>query len=201
MTKNWSLKGTYFEACNCDAACPCVFLSAPTDGECTVLIAWHIDDGRYGDVDLNGLNVAMAVHSPGHMVEVPWKAALYVDERASENQQGALTQIFAGQAGGHPARLGAHVGEVLGVTSLPMDYQAEGKERSLRIDGVAEAQISAIEGQGGGDVTVEGHPLCIAPGFPAVTAKSSKLSYSDHGQQWEISGKTGFYSPFAYSAE
>ncbi|MEE8334606.1 MAG: DUF1326 domain-containing protein, partial [Alphaproteobacteria bacterium] len=45
----WSLKGTYFESCNCDAACPCVFLSAPTDGDCTVLIGWHIDQGNDGD--------------------------------------------------------------------------------------------------------------------------------------------------------
>jgi len=28
---------------NCEAACPCVFLSPPTEGECKVLIGWHID--------------------------------------------------------------------------------------------------------------------------------------------------------------
>jgi hypothetical protein len=39
MAESWKVRGTYFETCNCAVACPCVFLSAPTDGECTVLIA------------------------------------------------------------------------------------------------------------------------------------------------------------------
>src|SRR5580704_9606157 len=43
MTTSWKIAGSYFEACNCEVACPCVFTSPPTGGECTVLIAWHID--------------------------------------------------------------------------------------------------------------------------------------------------------------
>lgn len=65
MSDSWTLKGAYFETCNCETACPCVFLSPPTEGECTVLLAWHVDEGRFGDVSLNGLNVALAAHSPG----------------------------------------------------------------------------------------------------------------------------------------
>ena len=113
----WQLEGTYFEACSCALACPCVMLSAPTEGECRALIAWHVERGRDGEVDLAGLNVAIAVHSPGHMMETKWQAALYLDERASAAQKDALTRIFAGQAGGHPAVLASFVGEVLGVAS------------------------------------------------------------------------------------
>jgi hypothetical protein len=198
MATEWKLSGTYFEACNCDVACPCVFLSAPTSGECTALIGWHIDQGSFGDVVLDGLNVALAVHSPGHMLDVKWKVALYLDDKADQTQNQALTQIFAGQAGGHPARLGAHIGEVLGVKSVGIDYQVNGKRRSIQIADVAEAEIEAIEGQGATEVTVENHPLCIAPGYPAVTAKSKKLSYQDYGLQWQISEKNGFFSPFTY---
>lgn len=122
MATKWQLTGTYFETCNCEAACPCVFLSAPSSGECTVLIAWHVDKGRFEDTVLDGLNVALAVHSPGHMAEVPWRAVLYFDDRAEDDQKDALTQIFTGQAGGHPATLVSHVGEVLGISSVPIDY-------------------------------------------------------------------------------
>jgi len=198
MSEKWNLDGTYFEACNCDTGCPCVFLSEPTTGECTVLVGWHIDKGIYGDVDLSGLNVALAVYSPGNMVEVKWQAALYFDDTASDPQRQALTQIFAGEAGGHPARLVSHVGEVLGVSSVAIDYHANGKQRSIRIGDVAAAEIEAIGGQGEAGVTIEGHPLCIAPGYPAVVAKSKKLTYQDHGFQWEITGKNGFFSPFGY---
>ena len=195
---SWNLRGTYFEACNCNVACPCVFLSPPTDGECRVLIAWHVDQGQDGEVDLKGLNVAMAIHSPGHMMQTKWRAALYLDARASEAQKQALTRIFAGQAGGHPATLASFVGDVLGVASVGIDYQAQGQKRSLSIPGIVDAEIEAIDGQGGGNVTISGHPLCVAPGEPAVVAKSTRLDYSDHAMTWAISDCNGFYSPFAY---
>ncbi|MGE5668700.1 MAG: DUF1326 domain-containing protein [Betaproteobacteria bacterium] len=194
----WSLKGSYFEACNCEVACPCVFLSAPTDGQCTALVAWHVDQGSFGGVKLDGLNVALAVHSPGHMAQVKWKVALYLDDRASEAQRGALTQIFAGQAGGHPAMLTSHVGEVIGVTSAPMTFQAKGRERSLEIGKIAEATIESIDGQGGAEVTIDNHPLCIAPGHAAVASRSREVSYQDHGLNWKFSKKNGFHSPFTY---
>jgi len=28
--KSWILQGSYFETCNCDTACPCVWMQAPT---------------------------------------------------------------------------------------------------------------------------------------------------------------------------
>ena len=201
MTENnWSLTGTYFETCNCDVACPCVFLSPPTDGECTVLIGWHIDNGHFDDISLNDFNVALAVHSPGHMLQVKWNVAVYLDDNANEAQKDALLKIFSGQAGGHPSLLAAHIGNVLGVKSVVIDYQANGKKRSLRISDVAEAEIEAIEGQGGAEVTVTNHPLCIAPGHSAVAAKSKRLLFNDHELSWDISDKNGFYSPFSYEA-
>lgn len=201
MSHDWKVNGTYFEACNCEAACPCIFLSDPTDDVCTALVAWHIDQGTFGDVRIDDLNVALTVHSPGNMATTPWRAAVYFDDRASKSQKEALTQIFTGQSGGHPSRLVSHIGEILGVSSLPMTYQADGKRRSLKIEGVAEAEIEAFAGQGGADITVDNHPLCIAPGHKAVVSKSKHVTYQDHGMAWEFSGKNGLYSPFTYQSE
>lgn len=200
MSGTWTLNGTYFEACNCDAACPCVFLSAPTTGECTALVGWHVDDGDFGGVSLDGLNVVMGLHSPGHMAEVQWRVALYVDGRASEEQRNALTTIFGGQAGGHPAALASHVGEILGVSTASIDIHTDGKSRSLTIDDVARVSIVAIEGQGGADVKIENHPFAVTPGYPLTGARSTEFSYIDHGFQWDLSGKNGFFSPFRYAA-
>ena len=94
--KNFS--GTYFETCNCEVACPCVFLGSPSSADCTVLIAWHIDQGGFGDTKLDGLNAVLAVHSPGHMLKTKWQVALYLDQRASPPQAEALGKIFSGQA-------------------------------------------------------------------------------------------------------
>lgn len=198
MSKDWMISGTYFEACNCDAACPCIFLSDPTEDECTALVGWHIEEGHLEGVSLDGLNVVLAVVSPGNMVQVKWDAAIYIDDQADEAQQGALTRIFTGQEGGHLAQLVSQVGNVLGIKNAPIDYSANGKQRHLSVVGVAEAEIEAIAGQDGGDVTIEGHPLCIAPRQTFVVAKSKQLTFDDYNLHWEISDKNGFYSPFTY---
>lgn len=200
MPQGWDLAGTYFETCNCEVACPCVFHSPPSMGQCTVLVAWHVDRGQFDGVLLNDLNVALAVHSPGNMIHGNWQAALYIDDRATTGQKDALMRIFTGQAGGHPAMLVSLVTQFLGAKSMPIEYQAQGKRRSLRIPGVAEAEIEALSGQDGAEATISGHPLCIAPGHPAVVAKSKRLSYRDYDFRWEISDRNGFYSAFAYRA-
>ncbi len=200
MSEKWKISGTYFEACNCDIACPCTFLSAPTTGECNALVGWHINEGSFDDVNLDGLNVALAVHSPGHMLEVKWQAAVYLDETASETQHDALAKIFTGKVGGHPAILVSFVGEVLGLKSVPIEFEANGKQRKLKIVNVAEMEVEGLQNESGADVSINNPLLGIAPGYPLMVAKSTKLNYTDHGITWEISGKNGFYSPFTYQA-
>ena len=112
MTTNaWSLTGTYFESCNCDTACPCVFLTPPTEDECTVLVGWHIDRGNVDELRLDGRNVALAVKSPGHMATEPrpWRCTSTTGRTVGSPD--ALTRIFTGQEGGHPKRLAGHIGE------------------------------------------------------------------------------------------
>lgn len=197
----WSLKGTYFESCNCEVACPCLFLSPPSTGECEALVGWHIEQGSDDDVSLDGLNVALAVRSPGHMATTPWTVAVYVDERADEAQNASLMKIFGGQGGGHPARLASHIGEILGARKVPIEFTVDGGRHALKIPGIAAVEIETSSGQGDGPITISGHPLCIAPGFPATVATSTHLSYTDHGFAWDLSEKTAVFSPFAYQGD
>ena len=198
MPERWSVAGSYFDACNCETVCPCVFLSTPTTGECTTLFAWHIDRGNFGDVTLDGLNVALAVYAPGHMMQVKWKAGLYLDERGTGDQRDALTQIFTGQVGGHLAILTSFIDEMLGVKSVAIDFHAEGKRRSVTIADIADVEIEAIEGQAGSDAMISNFPLTCVPGEPVVVARSRRLNYLDHGMKWEVAAKHGVYSPFYY---
>lgn len=78
MAQSWNLAGTYFETCNCEVACPCVFLSPPSMGECTVLVAWHVDHGQFDGVLLHNLNVALAVRSLGNMIKGNWQRLLSI---------------------------------------------------------------------------------------------------------------------------
>ncbi len=197
----WQISGDYFESCNCEVACPCVFLSDPSHGHCDVGVAWHIDRGAFDGTRLDGLNVSAAFHAPGNMMRPKtWQAAVYLDARANQAQAEALGKIFSGAAGGHFAVVAGLIGELVGVKAVPIEYKAEGRRRSMKAGDALEMAIEAIQGgDPGKDVLVSNTPLCIAPGFPSVVARSSKSVYRDHGRSWDSSGKNGYYSRFDYS--
>jgi hypothetical protein len=198
-SSKWDLKGSYFETCNCEVECPCIFTSDPSHGDCTVLATWHIDEGKFNGVSLGGLNVAGVFHSPGNMLKTKWRVALYIDDRASKDQANALTRIFGGQEGGVPGALASFIGEVAGVKSARIEYSARGKNRSVKIPRIAEAEIEAIEGQGGSEVQIQNHPIAVSPGNVAVVSRSKKFSFHDLGFEAELSNRSGLYAPFKYS--
>ncbi len=197
---NWNIKGTYVEACNCETVCPCIFFSPPTDDSCTVMLGWHIDEGLFDGTSLDGLNAALLAHSPGNMKDGNWKVALYVDDRADDAQNQALMGIFSGQAGGHIANLGPLIGEVLGARPATISLDALDGGFSFSVQGLGSAEAQALEGQGGGAVTVAGHPLAVSPGETAIVARTSNLELDDYGFTVNMTDKAAMSAPFSYSS-
>ena len=197
-TKNWMVQGRYFETCNCETACPCVWLQPPSEGDCKLLVAWHIDQGHLHDRSLDGLNVAMACYAPGHMKDGNWQAALYVDERADDSQFEAIVQIFSGQQGGHPAILMSFVDKVLGVKKVKIDYREQDNSCYLTIPGIAQAEIESIQGIAGGQAEINNPPLCVVTSHPSIVARSKNYQYHDYDKNWQFSERNGFFSAFVY---
>lgn len=193
----WNVKGLFMEACNCEAMCPCVVGNAPTPGTCGVLLGYHIESGRKGDVALDGLNVVRMNFLPGHIAKGNWRGAFYIDERASPEQREALSAIFSFKLGGAFAAQARLVAEVLGVKFVPITFEGQGRQWKMTIAGIGDADIIAIEGFGGKEIRVEN---LQGRAFPHVVAKSTHTAYKDFDLQWEISGKNGFYAPFAFSS-
>lgn len=200
MQPDWRLEGEYFEACNCISVCPCIWLNPPSEGECKLLVGWHIDRGHLGATCLDGLNVALACYAPGNMRDGNWQVALYLDRRVNEAQRVALEQIFSGRVGGQPALLMSFVTKVLGSYLAKIDFMADGKRRRMVIEGVAEAEIEGIEGIRGGASTIDNPPLCVVTSHPAAVAKSKRYTYRDPNFHWEFTDRNGFYSPFIYES-
>jgi len=199
MDNDWKLTGQYLESCSCQEACPCIFMGKPTEGDCSALVGWHVEQGHFNDTRLDGLNVLVALNSPGHMAEGNWKVVLYVDQAANEQQRGALAGIFAGEHGGHPALLASFIGEVQGMEYLPINFENSASGCGFRVGNVAHASSQAIEGQAGQQVTVQNHPLAVAPGQTLVVAKSESLSHQGHGLNFEFNDRMAYYSPFSYT--
>jgi hypothetical protein len=204
---NWRLEGDYFDGCNCKSICPCVFMLDPTEGDCKAVGAWHIEKGHFNDgnntINLDNLNAAAVFYAPGNMFTGPkMKMAVYLDERASNDQKDVLTKIFTGQVGGGSffGALMPHIGEVIGIRSVPIEFIVEGKKRrKIKIPSALDLEI---EGMTGSDTNKESKVVnpafAVAPGYDPVIARSTKHTYKDHGLEWDNTGRNSFYSRFTY---
>ena len=200
----WQLSGEYFENCNCDVVCPCLFspnpqlTSQPTQGACELALAFHVDSGRYGDVNIDGLNAVVMVRTPGVMAEGNWAVAVYLDERASEGQHDALQSIFTGANGGPIAAVAPLISNVLGVKSAAITFRKDGLRRSVTIPDVMSLSVHALPG-GAPDkeIWASGASPFASPVSMAVGDDESR--WSDYGMRWDNSGKNGHYAPISWS--
>jgi hypothetical protein len=199
MAESWQISGDYFESCSCEFVCPCVasnMSAMPTKGSCSVGLAFHIDRGHYGDVQLDGLNFALLVFTPGVMgTPASWKVGLILDERSDEKQGEAITAIASGQGGGPMANLGPLLGEFLGVERASIDYQKDGLKRSVKIAEKLDLAIEAVE-----SAVKPGEPVQITNTLhPAnstlALAKASRAHLNGFGLSWDdASGKNNGHS-------
>jgi hypothetical protein len=202
--RKWRLVGDYFENCSCDIVCPCLVstkaMSArPTQGVCDVVMVFHIDEGSYDEVGLDGLNVALAAHTPGPMAEGDWTLAVYVDERASDEETAAIGAIFGGAEGGPMAAFAPLVGQHLGVKKVAIKYTIEGKSRSVEIPGVLSMAVVPLASMHpSGEIWgMTGHP--VAPEKIAFAVGCEGNRFTDHGMNWNNSGRNGHYAPIEWS--
>jgi hypothetical protein len=108
--RGWAIAGSYFEACNCEAICPCRRVGEraggrSTYGICQFTLSWQISQGRAGGLRVDDLAVVMAGWYDDDEPGSPWRVSLYLDQRASQGQQEALAAIFLGRAGGTTFRI------------------------------------------------------------------------------------------------
>jgi hypothetical protein len=97
MSTSWHIKGRELGNCNCAYGCPCQFNSLPTHGHCKALIGYQFDEGKYGDVRLDGLRAALIVSWPGPIHEGNGTMQAIIDERADQRQREALRKIMHGE--------------------------------------------------------------------------------------------------------
>lgn len=199
----WSIRGEYFENCNCDVICPCIhnhLRARPTQGHCDVVLIFNIEQGQYGNVSLGGLNFIMALTTPGVMSEGNATAALYIDERANEQQREALTAIVSGEAGGPPAVIGEFIPitNFLGVKFVPISFRKEGHQRGASVPGILDFNVEGLTGANSDDVQWldnVGHPANTR----LAVAQGTRSTYRDYDFNWDNTGQNGHFAPFNWS--
>lgn len=201
----WQLSGDWFDVCSCSMPCPCEFAQPPTGNHCQGVLAYHVREGHYGDVRLDGLNLVALGEFEGNI----WDGAkvalgIFLDDRAHEAQQQALQAIFGGEAGGWPAQFAATVGDLRGMELRPItvevsdDLSRFSVEVSGRVRAVAEALTGPTTPEGKRVQLLNPPGSEVGPGQVATWA----VATTDHvdapglGFTWQWDGRSSKHIPF-----
>ncbi|MEM6943769.1 MAG: DUF1326 domain-containing protein [Pseudomonadota bacterium] len=190
--KHWTIEGELILNCNCTVFCPCVVSLGkhpPTEGYCQAWMGVRIDKGEYDGEDLSGLNVGMMLDIPGEMARGNWKAAAYIDERASDKAYDALIKIFSGAARGTTGLFSMLVGEFLGAERQPISYETEGKTRRLIVGKKIKGSVAPIEGNDP-DIEVKVTNTGYWMGADVTIAMASQGRVRDRGRVWDFDGRS-----------
>ena len=200
---NWQIRGQYYETCNCDFVCPCVpgqLAVMPTKDTCIFAMAYQIEQGRYGNVPLDGLGFILLGSTPAEMGKGNWSVGVIVDERGTAEQRDAIAAIASGAAGGPVAALSGLVGTVLGVETSSIEFTRDGVSWSVRASGKLDMAARGTNG-----LNPAAPPLQLSnTGHPAADtfflARAERSHLSALGLSWnDTSGRNnGQYAPFAW---
>lgn len=188
----WAIKGELILNCNCTVFCPCVVSLGkhpPTEGYCQAWAGVRIDEGHYGDADLSGLNVGLVLEIPGLMARGNWKAAAYIDERASDAAYEGLIDVFSGKARGTTGLFKVLVSEFLGAERAPVLFETEGKTRRLIVGKQIHGEVVPVGGADSDqDIVVTNTEYWMGPDITVATATKGRVRA--FGRVWDFDGRS-----------
>jgi hypothetical protein len=198
----WAISGTYLEACNCDAICPCRTVGGrkggrSTYGACMGALSWEVEEGGTEELSLEGLRTVLALRYGDDEPGSPWDFVLYVDDRADPDQANLLREIFLGELGGTPLDQFPWVfkpSRLLGVRAAPIEIDHSeargwfraGKEVTVRV----------------GEPIADQEPVtCVIPGHDRAghELRGEFIEVSDDPLAFAFEDRCGYWSTFSYS--
>jgi hypothetical protein len=199
---SYHLEGRLLEVCNCKVLCPCWIGEDPDNPTCDTIIAWRIDKGTVDGVDVGGNTVATVAHVPGNILEGNWRAAIFLDENASKEQEDALLKVYSGKAGGPVAQLAALIGEVVSVERAPIKFTVDEGTGELAIGQDYYAELEPYRGPTGGLTTLSNTVFSTVPGAPVFVGKAPTYRSKNPalGIELNIKDHNALQSTFVFDA-
>ncbi len=197
----WKLEADYLESCNCEFGCPCNFSGLPSGGRCEALVGYHIRNGGYGGVRLDGLNFVYAASWPRAIHEGGGTMRVYIDEAASAEQRSALAEIAYGRAGGtgcFPV-FAATMRHKLDPQFGPVLIRIDGKRSSFSVPGVLEVQFTPhVDPVSGSEQEVQ---VSLPKGFIwqlANAVKTVAMRITTPNLNFDHSGRNAFWTTIEF---
>ncbi|MGI9078920.1 MAG: DUF1326 domain-containing protein [Gemmatimonadaceae bacterium] len=184
LRTSFKVKAMSLEACSCAHGCNCQFGGFPNEGICEFLIGYEVRDGKFGEVNLNGVRFVVAAKYPNAIHEGNGHVALFIDEKATADQVSAIAAICTGAQGGMPwEALAATVARLEGPIQKRIEMNMDGQHSSFSITGVLECRATPLKDSVTG-AEKEVHITYPTGGFfwndgNIVTTETTKISWGD----------------------
>ena len=205
----WMLAGSYLEACNCDAVCPCRTVGGrpggrSTHGECVGALSWLVadgaaDDGAAGALSLDGLAVVLVFRYSDDEPGSPWDYTLHLDARGGAAERSALEEIFLGHRGGSPTEQFPWVRKpavLLRVCASDIEIDHTPGRGWFRAGRATTVRVR--------EPVLDQEPVtCVIPGHrrSGTELYVDLVEADDPPLEWKLEGVCGYESTFAYSGD
>ncbi len=198
----WNLKADYVETCNCEYGCPCNFSGFPTYGFCRALVFFHIREGHYGDIKLDGLEVIDAESWPKAIHEGNGTKQLFITKNADEKQRESIINIFSGNAkgNGYFALFAPTFKYILEPQFVDIKSKIDGRYSSFSVPGIIDVQVENFKNPVTGEE--QDAKVTVPKGFifkVADAAKTKIMRILTPNLNFDDSGKNAFYSVVEFS--
>jgi hypothetical protein len=188
---SFRIAGTYLEACNCDAVCPCRTVDGTTGGRathgvCFGALSWRVEKGEATGLDLSGAGAVMTYSYSDDEPGSPWTLVLYVDGPDE------LGDILLGRLGGEHVR------------TLPWvrkpTASIEVRHARIEFDDGAVRVGDAVRLRATRPYETDSAISCIVPGHdrPGTELINDEVMVDDPPFAFELRGTCGFRREFDY---
>ena len=198
----YHLEGSLLEVCNCNVLCPCWIGEDPDYGTCDTIVAWHFDKGTINGVDVAGHTIAMIAHVPGNILQGNWKAAVYLDDKVTPQQED-----------GDPGRLHREAGRARRRAREAGRRSGVGREGAAQVRRPGRhghdqdrrrgyAELEPYKSATGATTTLTDTVFSTVPGAPVFVGKSPhyRSKNAKLGIDLDMKGHNALQSTFVFDA-
>ena len=199
---SWRMRGNVMEVCSCELTCPCNFGGAPTQTPCEAIVGLNIQNGNYGNTQLDNLNVIFTLSIPGNLFDGNWTMGTYIDQRANPEQMEALGTILSGQAGSWFAAVSGLITNPLPPKQVPISFDPVEGGYHITVPGLLEIVTEMVPNPMGGaplDTQVTGLAVPFYSAGAASVRRSSTFKLTDSDLSYEHPGKSSLVGTLDYS--
>jgi hypothetical protein len=198
----YHLEGRLLEVCNCRVLCPCWIGEDPDFGTCDTIVAWRFDKGTIDGVDVAGRTIALIAHVPGNILQGNWRAAVYLDDKVTPQQEDAILKVYTGKLGGPVADLVQLIGEVVSVEKVPITFDVQGGKGTIKLGDAGYAELEPYKSASGATTTLTDTVFSTVPGAPVFVGKSPRYRSKNEklGIDLDIKGHNALQSTFVFHA-